>query len=105
VYSLVATLSAVCAGAVDGWTASGIPYLEQPHNLTDNITIQGINYEEASWIGSLSPLGSLLGAIPAGYLADMLGRRCLLLTMSIPMFIGWMMIIMADHSVSAHVVK
>lgn len=95
----LATLSAVCAGAVDGWTASGLPYLEKSHNLTGNVTIPGINYEEGSWIGSLSPLGSLLGAIPAGYLADLLGRRRLLLIMSIPMFIGWLMIILADHSI------
>ncbi|KAJ9573972.1 hypothetical protein L9F63_008630, partial [Diploptera punctata] len=94
-----ATLSAACAGAVDGWTASGIPYLEQPYNLTDNITMRGINYDEGSWIGSLSPLGSLIGAIPAGYLADFMGRRNLLLLMSIPMFIGWVLILVAHRSI------
>jgi SP family facilitated glucose transporter-like MFS transporter 8 len=85
---------------VDGWTAAGLPYLEQPRNLTDNITIPGITYEEGSWIGSLSPLGSLIGAIPAGYLANLLGRRLLILIMAAPMFLGWLMIVLANNSVS-----
>jgi len=95
----LAALSAVCAGAVDGWTAAGIPYLEKPYNLTNNVTVPGITYSEASWIGSLSPLGSLVGAIPAGYLASLLGRRLLLLIMAIPMFVGWIMIVFAHNSI------
>ncbi|XP_021938182.1 facilitated trehalose transporter Tret1-2 homolog isoform X2 [Zootermopsis nevadensis] len=94
-----ATLSAACAGAVDGWTAAGIPHLEQAYNLTDNITVPGITYDEGSWIGSLSPLGSLVGAIPAGYLANLMGRRLLMLIMAAPMFLGWVMIIFADKSI------
>lgn len=94
----LAALSAVSAGAVDGWTAPGIPYLEQPYILTGNVTVRGITYDEGSWIGSLAPLGSLLGAIPAGYLASLLGRRMLLLIMAAPMFAGWFMIVFAHNS-------
>ena len=93
----IAALSVVCAGAVDGWTAAGIPYLEQPYILTENFTVPGITYYEGSWIGSLSPLGSLVGAIPAGYLANLLGRRFLMLIMAVPMFVGWVMIIFAHN--------
>lgn len=93
-------MSAACAGAVDGWTAAGIPHLEQPYNLSDNITVPGITYDEGSWIGSLSPLGSLVGAIPAGYLANLLGRRLLILLMAAPMLLGWVMIVLANNSVS-----
>ena len=95
----LAALSAVSAGAVDGWTAPGIPYLEQPYILGDNVTVPGITYDQASWIGSLSPLGSLVGAIPAGHLASMLGRRFLLLIMAAPMFAGWIMIVFAHNSI------
>jgi len=97
--SSLAALSAVSAGAVDGWTAPGIPYLEKPYNLTDNVTVPGITYDEGSWIGSLSPLGSLVGAIPAGHLASLLGRRNLLLSMAAPMFVGWVMIVFAHNSI------
>jgi hypothetical protein len=46
----LAALSVWCAGAVDGWPAAGIPYLEQPYKLTDNVTVPGITYIEGSWI-------------------------------------------------------
>lgn len=97
--SSLAALSAVSAGAVDGWTAPGIPYLQQPYNLTDNVTVPGITYDEGSWIGSLAPLGSLVGAIPAGHLASLLGRRLLLLIMAAPMLVGWVMIVFAHNSI------
>ncbi|XP_069694794.1 facilitated trehalose transporter Tret1-like [Periplaneta americana] len=99
VIGLTSTLSSVCVGAVEGWTAAGIPYLQQPRNISENVTIAGISYEEGSWIGSLSPLGSLVGAIPAGYLANRIGRRAILLILGIPMLLGWIMIIFADHSI------
>jgi hypothetical protein len=95
----LAALSVVSAGAVDGWTAAGIPYLEQPRTITDNVTVPGITYAEGSWIGSLSPLGSLFGAIPAGYLASRLGPRLLMLIMAAPMLVGWVMKVFADNSI------
>jgi SP family facilitated glucose transporter-like MFS transporter 8 len=95
----LAALSVVCAGAVDGWTSAAIPYLEQPYILADNVTVPGITYREGSWIASLSPLGSLVGAIPAGHLADLLGRRFLMLIMAVPMLVGWIMKVFAHNSI------
>jgi SP family facilitated glucose transporter-like MFS transporter 8 len=95
----LAALSAVCVGAVDGWTAPAIPHLEQPNNPTDNVTVPGITYDEGSWIGSLSPLGALVGAIPAGYLADLLGRRRLMLFSAVPMLVSWVMIVWGKNSI------
>jgi SP family facilitated glucose transporter-like MFS transporter 8 len=100
----LATLFAVCVGTVDGWTSPALPFLQdcqlpQGHNSSNCSFHHVITDDEASWIGSLAPLGALIGAIPAGYLANILGRRQLLLILTVPLFLGWMTIIIAQDSV------
>ncbi|XP_069696650.1 facilitated trehalose transporter Tret1-2 homolog [Periplaneta americana] len=100
----LATLYAVCVGTVDGWTSPALPYLQEPrvlhhHNSTNTTLYYTITDDEASWIGSLAPLGALLGAIPAGYLANVLGRRLLLLLLVVPLMLGWIIIFVAQDSV------
>jgi MFS family permease len=98
---LVAALAAfalVCAGTVDRWTAPAIPYLQEPHNLTD-VTVPVVTYVQGSWIGSPSPLGSLVGSVPAGYLADLMGRRLLILIMTVPMLVSWVTIMYGYNSI------
>ena len=91
-----ATLFAACIGTVDGWTSPALLFL---HSASNDSSHYVITDNEASWIGSLAPLGALTGAIPAGYLANTLGRRQLLLLLTVPMLLGWMGVITAQHSV------
>jgi SP family facilitated glucose transporter-like MFS transporter 8 len=91
-------------GTVDGWTSPALPLLQnrqplQGYNSSNNSFHRVITDDEASWIGSLAPLGALFGAIPAGYLANILGRRQLLLFLTVPLLLGWMTIIIAQDSV------
>jgi MFS family permease len=91
-------------GTVDGWTSPALHFLQNPHlpeeYNSSNITfLQVITDDEASWIGSLAPFGALIGAIPAGYLAYTLGRKRLLLFLTVPLLLGWMTIIFAQDSV------
>jgi MFS family permease len=91
-------------GTVDGWTSPALPFLQDPqlsqgYNSSNNTFYHIITDDEASWIGSLAPLGALIGAIPAGYLANILGRRQLLLFLAAPLLFGWMTIIIAQDSV------
>lgn len=100
----LATLFSVCVGTVDGWTSPALPFLQdcepsQGYNSSNNSFHHVITDNEASWIGSLAPLGALIGAIPAGYLANILGRRQLLLFLTVPLLLGWMTIIFAQDSV------
>jgi SP family facilitated glucose transporter-like MFS transporter 8 len=101
----LATLFAVCVGTVDGWTSPALPFLQdsqlsnQGRNCSNSSLHLAITDSEASWIGSLAPLGALFGAIPAGYLSNILGRRQLLLLLTAPLFLGWMTIIIAQDSV------
>jgi SP family facilitated glucose transporter-like MFS transporter 8 len=100
----LATLFAVCVGTVDGWTSPALPLLQNPklpqgYNSSNNTFHHIITDDEASWIGSLAPLGALIGAIPAGYLANVLGRKQLLLLLTVPVLLGWMTIIFVQDSV------
>jgi MFS family permease len=99
--SSLATLFAVCVGTVDGWTSPALPFLQrsQGDGFSNNSSRHVVTEDEASWIGSLAPLGALAGAIPAGYLANVIGRRRLLLLLTVPMLLGWMIIIVAQDSV------
>lgn len=100
----VATLCAACVGTVDGWTSPALPLLQDPrlsrgYNSSNNTFHYIITDDEASWIGSLAPIGAVIGSIPAGYLANILGRRQLLLLLTAPMLFGWVTIIIAQDSV------
>jgi SP family facilitated glucose transporter-like MFS transporter 8 len=55
---------------------------------------------EESWFSSLSPLGALVGALPAGYVANLIGRKRLLLLLTKPYLLGWFLIIVATKSLS-----
>jgi MFS family permease len=126
---LAATLGTVCAGSVMGWTSPALPYLHKApviskasdyYNYTaigspssvlpvmsdvavlldGNVTeTEGMTTTEVSWIGSLAPLGALVGALPAGYLANLIGRKRLMLLLTIPYLLGWILIIVAAKSV------
>ncbi|XP_069700469.1 facilitated trehalose transporter Tret1-like [Periplaneta americana] len=90
----LAAIGAMCAGTLEGWTSPALPYLQG--NYTEGDVISD---DEASWIGSLAPLGALVGALPAGFLADMFGRRRVLLMLTVPFAVGWVITVLADRSV------
>ena len=81
-----------------GWTSPALPYLQEPYNISNN-SVQDISDDEASWIGSLAPLGALFGAVPAGYLAESLGRKAVLILLCVPSVIGWLFIIFSQKQV------
>jgi MFS family permease len=113
-----------------GWTSPSLPYLHKApaiSNASDyynytafgnsssflpklsdvavflgrNVTeTEGMTTAEESWISSLEPLGALVGALPAGYVANLIGRKRLLLLLTIPYLLCWFLIIVAAKSVS-----
>jgi MFS family permease len=66
-------------------------------NVTES---EGMTTAEESWIRSLAPLGALVGALPAGYVANLIGCKRLLLLLTLPYILGWFLIIVAAKSVS-----
>lgn len=54
--------------------------------------------DQMSWVGSLLNIGALFGALCGGFLMDTFGRRFILMTMTSPYIIGWLMISLAIDS-------
>lgn len=85
--TLIATFSAFAMGLCLSWSSSAIPMLQESSS-----TIQ-ITDQQGSWIGSLLTLGALVGAIPAGYVAQRLtGPKRLLQLLAFPLFGSWIVI-------------
>ena len=77
-----------------------LPQLEPPTN-TNSTT----NPDDTSWyltesqggvVGSMLALGSLLSALPAGYLAERFGRKSTLISLTLPFTVNWLLIVFAN---------
>ena len=86
--SLVASLNALVAGFVMGYTSPTIPQLEGGM----------LSHNEISWYGSLAVLGATLGGLLCQLLADGYGRKSAMVMCSLPYAIGWLLIDAADNS-------
>ncbi|XP_044003131.1 facilitated trehalose transporter Tret1-like isoform X2 [Aphidius gifuensis] len=84
-----ATLSLAIAGSHVGWTSPSLPYLKSKESHLE------VTSDSASWIASFYLLGSIPGNLLAAFIVDRYGRKSCLLTASIPLFIGWVLIIIA----------
>ncbi|XP_076265652.1 facilitated trehalose transporter Tret1-like [Rhynchophorus ferrugineus] len=88
--AFVSTFSALCLGMVFSWTSSALPVMERE---------VGISETQGAWIGSLVTLGAFVGAIPAGSLSKILGRKRLLQILILPLFLSWIIIAYFYHIV------
>lgn len=50
---------------------------------------------EMAMVGSFVNLGALLGALSGGFLMDRFGRKLVLISLSLPFVVGWLLIIVA----------
>ncbi|XP_043268933.1 facilitated trehalose transporter Tret1-2 homolog [Venturia canescens] len=100
--TLIAGLMAMQAGMTLGWTSPILPYLKSeesfllPGEVTDT---------EESWICSLLAVGAILGAVPAGKVADMIGRKSAIIVTSVPFLISWLMLIFLRDLTSVYVAR
>nr|CAD7576190.1 unnamed protein product [Timema californicum] len=92
-----ATIGAFVAGTFMSWTSPALPLLQA------NSSVPYITSEEGSWIGSLLNLGAFIGAIPAGILADHIGRRTTLCGLAVPFFVSWLMIAFCSSALELYV--
>lgn len=86
VAALAATLTSLVGGAVLGWTS---PVLDELHLLGPS----------GSWVASLAPLGALVGAALAGWMARWAGRKPLILALVLPNVAGWSVLVAASGNI------
>ncbi|KNC32811.1 putative facilitated trehalose transporter Tret1-2 [Lucilia cuprina] len=74
-------------GIAIGWTSPTLLKLQSSDSPTNFV----VSVEQASWIGSLFGLGSLVGNL-FGFLLNRIGRKWCLYLMSLPYIIAWILI-------------
>ncbi|CAG9759720.1 unnamed protein product [Ceutorhynchus assimilis] len=87
-------LATFAAGITLGWTSPVIPKLQ---NITLSPLPEEISESDAGWIGSLLPLGAVLGPFLAGAAADRIGRKKTLLIGNVPLVLGLILNIIAKN--------
>lgn len=50
-----------------------------------------------SWVGSFLAVGAFFGALPAGILAERIGRRWTTIGLAIPYLISWSLLVLAKN--------
>lgn len=82
-----------------GWTSPSLPIL-----IGGGYKFQ-ITTEEASWLAVILLAGTVFGAIFTGCLADILGRKMIILFTALPLFVSWVLIAMANRLVELYVAR
>ncbi|XP_046650205.1 solute carrier family 2, facilitated glucose transporter member 8-like isoform X3 [Daphnia pulicaria] len=104
--ALAAAFSAFLLGTTLGWSSPVQPQLQHistgsfyPNDTQlANIWHIDLDDDQMSWVGSLLNIGAMIGALSGGFLMDKFGRRFVLMVMTAPYIIGWLMISLAVDS-------
>ena len=67
--------------------STALPSLRKDPEFLGNLTI-----DQESWIGSIVSLGAVAAGPVGGLLIEILGRKRAMLWLSIPFFLGWILI-------------
>ncbi|CAK1552855.1 unnamed protein product [Leptosia nina] len=97
IVALIVNIGTINTGMAFGFSATALPQLKSA-NSTIHIT-EG----EASWIASLSAVGTPIGCILSGYLMDNIGRRRTLIFTEVPLIVGWIMISFAQNVIMIYI--
>ncbi|XP_063834591.1 facilitated trehalose transporter Tret1-2 homolog [Ostrinia nubilalis] len=95
-YIIAAAANIVVAttGYSMGWTSPVSPILG---NLTQSPLPEKVTADQTAWIGSLLTVGAIFGPFVGGFAAAKIGRKWGLLSSSIPLFVGWILIAAATN--------
>ncbi|XP_044250682.1 facilitated trehalose transporter Tret1 isoform X2 [Drosophila takahashii] len=106
--AIIICFGAVAAGTALSWTSPVFPQIslnKTATNETSNSTTASeggllLTDSEQTWVGSMLPLGALFGALPSGYIADMIGRRYTAMIMDVPFILAWISISFANSPIA-----
>lgn len=92
---LIAAVIAMCPNIIVGityaYSAIMVPQLMKEQNSTDPSVVR-VTKDEISWITSCLMLSTMIGALSAGVIMDIVGRLNMLKLMAIPNLLGWSML-------------
>ncbi|KAB0794304.1 hypothetical protein PPYR_11143 [Photinus pyralis] len=89
----VANLTSFVSGVAIGWTSPVIPKLNGEVEPESNPLSTPITINQQSWLGSLLPLGAVLGPFAAGLFVDTIGRKKSILISTLPFMAAFSMAI------------
>ncbi|KAF2889108.1 hypothetical protein ILUMI_17066 [Ignelater luminosus] len=97
---------ALIVGLCFGWSSPYLPKLKEAAHIKENPLGRLITYDEASWLGSLLPLGAIFGTFIAGYCAQKIGRRkTMLFNIVIPFAVAFLIFAFADNIYSFYLAR
>lgn len=90
VCAIIASLGAFIIGAILAWTSPCLGLLE---DLSSNAQLHLESKDQKSWISAWTPIGAIFGALPAGFFADLFGRKKTMIIFTVPWIASWAMLI------------
>ncbi|KAL4701899.1 hypothetical protein ACJJTC_013187 [Scirpophaga incertulas] len=91
--ALSATLGALAAGSMLGWSSPVVFKITQANNTDYNFPI---NVSQGDWISSIINLGAAAICFPIGLIMDKIGRKLTMLLLVLPFTLGWLLITFAS---------
>ncbi|XP_020294838.1 facilitated trehalose transporter Tret1-like isoform X2 [Pseudomyrmex gracilis] len=89
------------AGITLGWTSPILPYLTSE----DSFLPEKPSDTQISWISSLLALGAIVGALPAGKIADLIGRKWTILLTAVPFTTCWLILLTTENVFGLYVAR
>lgn len=95
-----AALIGMQAGIALGWTSPILPYLTSEESF-----LPELSENQISWISSLLALGAIVGAIPAGKIADRIGRKWAMVLTVVPFAASWLILVTTRSVISIYAAR
>uniref|UniRef100_A0A182J2R0 Facilitated trehalose transporter Tret1 n=1 Tax=Anopheles atroparvus TaxID=41427 RepID=A0A182J2R0_ANOAO len=89
--AFIANIGTISTGLIFGFSAVVIPQLQAADSLIP------VDESQASWVASLSAIGTPIGCLLSGFVMDNFGRKKALIATQIPTIIGWITIACASN--------
>lgn len=93
----------VCVGHISlgsslAWTSPVLPQLiVHTNDINTSSSSLTLTDTQVAIVGSMLPLGALLVSIPAGYMADHIGRKFTIILSQLPFVFSWILLALAGH--------
>ncbi|KAJ8713249.1 hypothetical protein PYW07_013619 [Mythimna separata] len=87
--ALAATLGALAAGSMLGWSAPVMVKLTDPNDTSYDFDV---SKTQGDWISSVINLGAAFICFPIGMVMDIIGRKKTMLLLVLPFTLGWLLI-------------